>query len=247
MRFRVTLAPWRRNGRPPRLSYSYQYGIAAMLYDLLRSGGPEYDALHARRGYKFFTFSRLEAPRRRATPEGLVILSNDAYLWFSSPDAHLARILAHGITMSESVEFGGVRFSVLGLSSPGRITFTDEEVTFTTLSPIVLRRHEETPAGPRVIDMGPDDPEYAERLMLNLVKKYTAFYGHPPKRTPSVVDIPRSKNVRIEIKGTFHKAHLMDITLEGSPDVLGFAYDCGLGEKNAMGCGMIACRRGRTR
>lgn len=31
----------------------------------------------------------------------------------------------------------------------------------------------------------------------------------------------------------------MDLILEGDIDLIKFAYDCGLGEKNSMGFGMI--------
>jgi len=31
----------------------------------------------------------------------------------------------------------------------------------------------------------------------------------------------------------------MKITLEASPELIGFAYDAGLGEKNAMGFGCV--------
>ena len=38
---------------------------------------------------------------------------------------------------------------------------------------------------------------------------------------------------------TYHRAYMMDLILEGDLDLINFAYDVGLGEKNSMGFGMI--------
>ena len=40
-------------------------------------------------------------------------------------------------------------------------------------------------------------------------------------------------------KTTYHRAYMMDLILEGDIDLINFAYDVGLGEKNSMGFGMI--------
>ncbi|MGN0140234.1 CRISPR-associated endoribonuclease Cas6 [Methanobrevibacter smithii] len=38
---------------------------------------------------------------------------------------------------------------------------------------------------------------------------------------------------------THHRAYMMDLILEGDLDLIEFAYDVGIGEKNSMGFGMI--------
>ena len=38
---------------------------------------------------------------------------------------------------------------------------------------------------------------------------------------------------------TYHRAFMMDLILEGDLNLIKFAYDCGLGEKNSMGFGCI--------
>ena len=51
----------------------------------------------------------------------------------------------------------------------------------------------------------------------------------------------KSKRISID-KGdqkTFHRGYLMDLVLEGDLDLIKFAYDSGLGEKNALRFGMI--------
>ncbi|WP_425331556.1 CRISPR-associated endoribonuclease Cas6 [Methanobrevibacter oralis] len=46
----------------------------------------------------------------------------------------------------------------------------------------------------------------------------------------------KRKRISIE-KGpqtTYHRAYVMDIILEGDLELIKFAYDCGLGEKNSI-------------
>ena len=38
---------------------------------------------------------------------------------------------------------------------------------------------------------------------------------------------------------THHRAYMMDLILEGDLDLIEFAYDVGIGEKNSMGFGMV--------
>jgi CRISPR-associated endoribonuclease Cas6 len=38
---------------------------------------------------------------------------------------------------------------------------------------------------------------------------------------------------------TFHRAFMMDLELNGDLNLIKFAYDCGLGEKNSLGFGMV--------
>ncbi|MBQ3421351.1 MAG: hypothetical protein IJH34_06715, partial [Romboutsia sp.] len=56
-------------------------------------------------------------------------------------------------------------------------------------------------------------------------------------------EMKRVKRRRISIKKdgitTYHRAYFMDIILEGNKELIEFAYDTGLGEKNSMGFGCI--------
>ena len=63
------------------------------------------------------------------------------------------------------------------------------------------------------------------------------------KKIKAYSDMRNVKRKRIMIpKGpntTYHRAYMMDMILEGDIDLIEFAYDVGLGEKNSMGFGMI--------
>ena len=51
----------------------------------------------------------------------------------------------------------------------------------------------------------------------------------------------KSKRISIDTgdKKTFHRAYMMDLSLEGDEELLKFAYDSGVGEKSAQGFGTI--------
>jgi CRISPR-associated endoribonuclease Cas6 len=51
------------------------------------------------------------------------------------------------------------------------------------------------------------------------------------------VDVKDVKPKRISIGNSFRRCSLMKMEVEASPELIGFAYDAGMGEKNAMGFG----------
>ncbi|KAF5050590.1 CRISPR associated protein Cas6 [anaerobic digester metagenome] len=51
----------------------------------------------------------------------------------------------------------------------------------------------------------------------------------------------KRKRITIDKNGTptYHRAYLMHFDMEADEKLVKFAYDCGLGEKNSMGFGML--------
>ncbi|MHA1734963.1 MAG: CRISPR-associated endoribonuclease Cas6 [Candidatus Thorarchaeota archaeon] len=242
MRFRVTLAVHRRANGGYILPYDYQHAVASMFYDRLIRADSSFKDLHDQVGFKFFTFSQLEIPRRRSLPEGLQILSNDAYLWFSSVEPKLVRVLAGQLLREPDVVIRGVKLRAVRVDLLPSVSFDGGTASFVTMSPVLLRTKRDTDDGIKTWDLSPEEKEFEDALTRNLVRKFKEFHGRPPSGEISVESIPRFRRKRIMIQDTSHRAYLMDIQLRGDPELLSFAYDCGLGEKNSMGFGMV--RRG---
>jgi CRISPR-associated endoribonuclease Cas6 len=238
LRFRVTLVPWRSATEIPVLRYDYQHSMSSMLYNMLIDVDEKYKDFHDSKDYKFFTFSRLEIPRRRALKDGLAILCDDAYLWVSSPSPRLVRDLAGALGTSDAVKIGGLGFAVAGIASPSPFVPRKNE-TFRTMSPIIVRTTIQTKGETKTWDLSPDNSDFIPKLLENLHRKYEAFYRHQPQGAIEEVRVSYNKQQRIQILDTFHRAHLMNITMRGDPELIKFAYDCGLGEKNSMGFGML--------
>ncbi len=238
LRFRVTLVPWRGTTEIPVIRYDYQHSMSSMLYNMLIDVDEKYKDFHDSKDYKFFTFSRLEIPRRRALKDGLAILCDDTYLWVSSPSSSIVRDLAGAFATVDAVKIAGLGFAIAGIASLSPFVPRETE-TFRTISPVIVRTTIQTNGKTKTWDLSPEDPGFVSKLLENLCRKYEAFYEHSPQGTIEEVQISYDKQQRIQILDTFHRAHLMNITMRGDPELIKFAYDCGLGEKNSMGFGML--------
>lgn len=239
----MTLAPYPvANRKRPVLDYNYQYSVTALIYDTLITTDDKYKKLHNSKEFKFFSFSRLEIPERRAQKEGLEILCNDAYLWLTSVDDQLIHTLAGQLLQKGDVHIGGVDFRIVNVLLLDSFEPKENREVFRTMSPIILRTTEGQNGDSRTIDLAPDDERFSRNLIANLTRKFEMFYDQTPSEEIEVVSMTNTKQKRLRIMGTYHRAHHMDIELKGPPELLEFAYECGLGEKNSMGFGMIERR-----
>ena len=115
---------------------------------------------------------------------------------------------------------------------------------FKTLSPINIRDSKEIDGKVKRIDLAPSD-KFFKGIENNLIKKYCIFNNieNTDKKISAYSEMAHVKRKRITIpKGpntTYHRAYMMDLILEGDTDLIKFAYDVGVGEKNSMGFGML--------
>ena len=122
--------------------------------------------------------------------------------------------------------------------------FTDK-VNVETLSPVIARTKKEVDGELKTWDLAPSEEQFYRSLENNLINKYKEFnkIEETDKKITISSEMAHVKRKRISIdkndQKTFHRAYLMDLTLEGDIDLIRFAYDTGLGEKNALGFGMI--------
>lgn len=84
MRFLVKIMLKKNNVVIP---YDHQYYLASYIYRTIEKIDKSY-ALepHKPKCYKFFTFSYLMAEKRENLKKGILIKSNEAYFYVSSPD-----------------------------------------------------------------------------------------------------------------------------------------------------------------
>ncbi len=110
-----------------------------------------------------------------------------------------------------------------------------------TISPIIAHIKQQIDGKLKTWDLGPADERFYESIQKNLINKYISFHGNYDgerwiKLTP---DIKTAKRRRIDIKGDYHRCYMMNFEIEADQKLIEFSYDCGLGEKNSMGFGMI--------
>jgi CRISPR-associated endoribonuclease Cas6 len=224
------------------IDYNYQYGIASMLYFKLAESDVELaNETHSHQGFKFYTFSNLMLDDKKQCREGLDF--ERAHFFLSSPDDRFIKSFAEGLLMSPDFYLEGLK---------GRVNFTierieilpaigfNEECTFKTISPIYVKTQRNVEGKLKEFDLYPSEPKFYENLHKNLIERYSEFYGSPPEKEHfEVVEVSNVKPRRIKIAHEFRRCCLMRLKIQANPELLRFAYDAGLGEKNAMGFGCV--------
>ncbi|MDP2765977.1 MAG: CRISPR-associated endoribonuclease Cas6 [Candidatus Methanoperedens sp.] len=238
MRGKITIY----NRSKVQIDYNYQYGIASMLYlKLAESDVKLANEMHSHQGFKFYTFSNLTLEDKKQCRTGLDF--DRAHFFLSSPDERFIRSFAEGLLMNPGFYLEGVQ---------GRVNFTierieilpapefGEECTFKTISPIYVKTQRNVEGKLKEFDLYPSEPKFYENLHKNLIERYSEFYGSPPEKEHfEVVEVSHVKPRRIRIAQDYRRCSLMHLRIQANPELLKFAYDAGLGEKNAMGFGYV--------
>ncbi len=224
-----------------------------------------YEAAHHRR-YKLFVFSDFSPllPRQR-TEVGYVLRRRQRLRFcLSSPlEERFLAPLVTGVFKKDSVLALAVpyatvaKFRILQIQVQPPEDFSTGKVTAILLSPVVvsLQRPDGSTEYLRALD-----PRVPEQLRKNLLQKYQVVYGAVAPGLDITIRVDRDY---VERKGgdtapaitvlrrVFKRDHRQEgrwhpiavrgfrapLHLEGSPELIQIAYDCGIGEKNAAGFG----------
>ncbi len=195
---------------------------------------------HAHQGFKFYTFSNLVLINRKTCKTGLCF--EKAYFILSSPDDRFIKSFAEGLLQQPEFYLDGpsgrANFVIERIEILQEILLGDE-CWFKALSPIYIKTMRKESDGLREIDLYPTEPKFYENLHKNLTERFSEFYGKAPVDHFDVVETADIKPKRIKIAESFRRCSLMSLRIQASPELLKFAYDAGLGEKNAMGFGCV--------
>ena len=210
--------------------------------------------------FKLFCFSPLLCARRRIEEGALRLGPGTAEWLIASPLEEFLVEFAGGLMAMDELHVGREVLPIAGaetLPAPAfgspldppfgaKARFAEArfaEARFKCLSPIVAAT---ASAGRDTPDyLRPWDARLGEHLRRNLVNKYAALHGKFPadERLCVTFDDEYLKTHRgtklICYKGTEVVGSFAPLTLCGSTALIETAYDCGLGEKNAAGFGMI--------
>lgn len=240
MRAKITV---RKISRVP-IHFDYQYGIASMLYARLAAANVRLaNEIHSHQGFKFYTFSNLVIEDWIPAKGGLDFTK--AHFFISSPDTEFIRSFTEGLLLEPEFFLGAgekemkVDFIIERVEILPPPVFSDS-VVFRTLSPVYVKTQRKKDGRLVEVDLYPKDSKFYENLHTNLVERYEEFYGHGVEHDHfEVLDVSDVKPKRVSIGNSFRRCSLMKMTVEASPELIGFAYDAGVGEKNAMGFGCV--------
>lgn len=195
---------------------------------------------HSHQGYKFYTFSNLLLTNRKPEKSGLGF--DKAYLILSSPDNRFIKSFAEGLLQQPEFYLNGPRgkaeliierIEILKEISPG------DDCWLKTLSPIYVKTLRKENDRLRETDLYPTEPKFYENLHKNLVERFTEFYNKIPNDHFEIIETANIKPKRIKIAENYRRCSHMNLKIQASPELLKFAYEAGLGEKNAMGFGCV--------
>jgi CRISPR-associated endoribonuclease Cas6 len=221
-------------------NYSLYLGLRRILFAFLNERQPRQMAAY-KKELPPFTFSQLMIPRRRIELGLLHIESRFLSLQVSSPESAFLDCLIQAFYLSPRLKLLGRPFTahkVEVIEEPG---FADGK-RFRMLSPLVLlQRH-----GNQVRFIGPEDGDLSMRFAESLSSRMRLATGAAP--APSQIHFAlnaeylrekRRVDKLITLRGIHYKAIMAPFSLQAPEAALRFAYQAGIGDKNAFGFGMI--------
>ncbi len=249
--------------------FNYSYQLQNVIYSFIRNSSPEFSAfLHntgfveENRPFKLFTFSKLFFEDGYLGDEGFTNVSS-FHLMFSTPIQKNYEHLVLGIFANQNftIHFSkkhSVKALISSVESLAEPSF-DPEMRFVCLSPIAVSTGKKI--GDRVVQhyldyMIPEErKQFVKNLRNNLLKKYKLihkkdFEGNPDFDLSFDVDyiMKRKGSIRKNIKFKRDKesgryTHIIGMeapfTVKADPELINIGYQCGFGEKNSAGFGMV--------
>lgn len=225
-----------------KVPFNYNHILSAIIYNKI-SDLNFANELHSSKSFKFFTFSQIYIPKRRIVKDGIIAKDGVISFYISSPNDFLIKSLVDGFLEDLEISFQNQKLTIQKIEALKTPEFSSKS-EFKTLAPIIVRTKKEIDGELKIWDLAPSD-KFFKSLENNLIKKYIKFNNltKTDKKINIYSDMNFVKRKRISInKGnstTHHRAYMMDLILEGDLDLIEFAYDVGIGEKNSMGFGMV--------
>ncbi|WP_400228557.1 CRISPR-associated endoribonuclease Cas6 [Methanobrevibacter smithii] len=225
-----------------KVPFNYNHILSAIIYNKIADLNFA-NELHSSKSFKFFTFSQIYIPKRRIVKDGIIAKDGVISFYISSPNDFLIKSLVDGFLEDLEISFQNQKLTIQKIEALKTPEFSSKS-EFKTLAPIIVRTKKEIDGELKIWDLAPSD-KFFKSLENNLIKKYIKFNNltKTDKKINIYSDMNFVKRKRISInKGnatTHHRAYMMDLILEGDLDLIEFAYDVGIGEKNSMGFGMV--------
>lgn len=225
------------------IPWDYRTTLTKFIYETLRASDEQYSIwLHdigyqrGKKKYRLFVYSNFRPISFHPTAKGMQ--TNGVFTWeIASPSNEFLEKLLEGLKKQDlklslfnsEVEVVDTVRMDLPLACAGR--------TWKTISPMVVSTWDGKSAQPTY--RSPSESEFASALESNIVAKWEAFHQRKWEGEPLGVRVWNPKSTLVPVFGIKIRAWYVDLQLWGSEELIRFAYDAGLGEKNSQGFGMI--------
>lgn len=233
----------------------YHYHLQSFIYSLLK--GSKYDYLHNKKGYKFFCFSNI-------FPVTAKLSKNDIRnLIISSPDYEFIEVIDSALNKNNSIKVGNMDFTIVDRQKILPKIRKNIPFKLITGTPIIIRipfkKFKEYNYEIKHYDYvywKQDHPIqlFTSQLENNLLRKYNEFFNSKIEKSKNFIlqeNIGLFERFRFKKQistklMTNNRIHtIIGTTWEfefegwGDMELIKFALDCGLGERNSFGFGFM--------
>ncbi|ASV76922.1 CRISPR repeat RNA endoribonuclease Cas6 [Thermogutta terrifontis] len=190
--------------------------------------------------YKLIVFSHLRGTFAKAATDS-VFLDPPLRWWISSPLDPIVQSLVGGLFGRPYVRLGQQTLIIERVQVEDLPDFS-HPTTFYTLSPVVVSTCQDGPDGPQKIFLSPDQPDFVRVIRDNLQRKASLLGINAPANSLAIQP-GRLRSRLFQLHGGSIRGWEGEFLLSGPPELIRVAYEAGLGERNAQGFGMLACRQ----
>lgn len=236
------------------LPLNYHYELASAIYKIMSQYETEYATwLHecgyssnGKKQFKLFNYTDLYIPKYLINGDRMEVLSDYA-CWeisFLLPEGIYNFI--HGVLEGQCFrvadKISGINFRITDITLAPTPELK-ETMRFRAISPICVSQLE--PGKPPVY-LSPEAIKYADAVLYGLLSRYEAAYGGPYTGKAfcgfNLLSVPKSVLITIKAntpQQTKVRGYRYDFEITLPIELMRLLYDCGIGEKNSMGFGMI--------
>lgn len=244
------------------LPLNYNYQLSSAIYNLLRFGSPEFSRFLHNSGfridgkkYKLFTFA-LRFDKIEVKDNYLILKSPKVTLHISSPliDTFIKNFVI-GTFENKVIDITdkdqSINFRIITAEILPELVFTNK-MKFILLAPMILSTLKDYDGKMQQYYLRPEDKDDINRVLTkNLLNKkgllnrnqtidgfcnliWDEEYLKKNKRITKKITINENGRFPIDVIGI-----QAPFTIEGDPELIKVGYECGFGEKNSMGFGMV--------
>ena len=231
-----------------KVPINYNHFLTSAVYNYLAKADKKYSSkLHNLNSYKFFTFSWLQIENKKIENDFIKILSNKILWYVSSPSKEFINTFANGLMKTGYLQVGKTIFELQQIEVLPEVEIKSE-IKFICLSPIVVTTKKYYNGKLEKYYYKPEDDqkEIVEKIKNNLVKKYKSFYNSDIDDDIDITFdqnyLPKSKVLVHYIKGNLDikiPSIMCPFVVKGNKELIKFGYECGFGELNSAGFGMV--------
>lgn len=257
MRFLISLHVKRGSVLP----INYQYPLSSWIYKCINRADSEFAAfLHAQgyqgtragKAFKFFTFSKLNIPKREVYQDRIIIKSQVVSFTLSFLVEQAAEKFITGVFQHQHAGIGDkqsqVDFEVGSIEA--RPVPVKEALLIKTISPVVVSRPQLTRGKLSALFMSPEDEEYSHYFIQNLIRKYESYAAF----TGNSISADHLQNLSWTLQAGGVRSSLQTIKantpaetkvkgynytfkITAPPPLMRIGLLAGFGEKNSLGFG----------